>query len=215
MPSARDRAVELQRQRVAADYARHGYSVMRPKSSEGLPSFLHGHRPDLIAESAEERVIIEVKTAHSLKGSNELAELALRIAGEPGWRFELVAVASEGDEAAAVRNPQWLESMLSRQFTQGQEKLKDLYLVGVLSFLIRGLAELSRVKVSEKSDPRIARELAFRGVISQEVLDRVEAALTWRNMLMHSRLDGLPSENRAAEISQLCREVMRAAREPA
>ena len=46
---------------VAESYRRRGYQVEIEPDDTGLPPFLLGFRPDLIARSASENVVIEVK----------------------------------------------------------------------------------------------------------------------------------------------------------
>jgi len=183
MATQSDAAVEQRRKRVAAEYHRQGYRVIRPDALAPLPSFLGDCRPDLIAEKGDDHVVIEIKPGRALKGSNELKELAARVAGQPGWRFELVALGNEAEEAATVSQPGWLETMLhaaDRGAGNAPDVLRFGYLYEVLGYLLRGIASLNHIRARDKSPERIARELAFAGVVDQDMLDRIEAATAGR-----------------------------------
>jgi hypothetical protein len=93
-----DTVIEKKRRRVAANYRRQGYQVTLPKDPATLPSFLRDCHPDLIAEREDDHVVIEIKPSRALKGSNDLQDLAARVAAQPGWRLER-------------GNRPWIESM--------------------------------------------------------------------------------------------------------
>ncbi len=70
---------------VARKYKSLGYDVVEHPAPDRLPSFLRGVTPDIVARSDSDNVIIEVKRHASLKGSNDLVNLADRISGYPNW----------------------------------------------------------------------------------------------------------------------------------
>src|SRR5690349_14437535 len=76
--------------RVAASYRKQGYRVVVPVAPDALPVFLRDCQPDLIAERDDDHVVVESKPAGTLKGANDLVDLAERVAAQPGWRLELV-----------------------------------------------------------------------------------------------------------------------------
>lgn len=204
-----DAVVEKKRRQVAAGYVQQGYRVMQP-GADTIPSFLRDCEPDLIAEREDDHVVIEIKPTSALKGSNDLTELAARIAGQPGWRLELVALGREGSDAAVLSTPDWLEQMLKRPQTfvdPGLDRFYVVYLFEVLDYLINGVAILNKVRVRGKSAQRVAHELAFAGVIEQDVLDRIEVSLVWRDNLMHRQPADRSPEDQAAEIAALCRDI--------
>jgi hypothetical protein len=82
---------------VASEYRRKGYSVLVKARGKKLPRFLSDLEIDLLAESDAEQVVIEVKTSKNLQGSPEMARIAERIEGKPGWRFELVVTNPRGE----------------------------------------------------------------------------------------------------------------------
>jgi len=78
--------------KIARQYRKLGFKVLEAPTGEDLPTFLSGLSPDLIATNDDERVVIEIRRADELKGSNDLTELAARVAERRSWRFELVAL---------------------------------------------------------------------------------------------------------------------------
>jgi hypothetical protein len=209
MATRSDAVVAKKRKQVAAGYARRGYRVMQPGAGT-VPSFLRDCQPDLIAEKEDDHVVIEIKPTSALKGSNDLTELAARIAGQPGWRLELVALGREGTDAAILSTPDWLEQMLQRPQTFADPSLDRFYvgyLFEVLEYLINGVASLNKIRSRGKSAQRVAHELAFAGTIEQDVLDRVEVSLGWRDNLMQRQPIDRSPQDQAAEITALCRDI--------
>ena len=92
MSTMADAAEKRKLRSIARQYERDGYRVTVPERGGDLPAFLQGFTPDLIAESEGDRVVIELKRSDAVPGSNELRDLAERVSGEPGWRFELVTL---------------------------------------------------------------------------------------------------------------------------
>lgn len=183
-----DAAIEKKRKRVAADYRRQGYRVTWPEGSAALPSFLRDCHPDLIAERDDDHVVIEIKPSNTLRGSNDLQELAAKVATQPGWRFELVALGTAGDEADVISSPGWLERRLSHPdlaTDPSHASLRVINLGQVLEFLLRGVAIRNGIRIRDKLPRRIANELAFAGIMEQPTLDRVENALGYRDRLLH------------------------------
>lgn len=77
-------------QAVAKEYKDNGYEVHIYPAPAQLPQFLQGYNPDMVASSATENAVVEVKTQETLPSSNYLVPLADTISKQPGWSFELV-----------------------------------------------------------------------------------------------------------------------------
>jgi len=207
-----DAVIEKKRRRVAEEYRRQGYRVTLPEGSTAVPPFLRDCRPDLIVERDDDHVVIEIKHSNSLKGSNDLIELAARVATQPGWRFELVALGNDGAEADVISSPDWLESMLRKPdlaANPSQAYFHAIYLGQVLEFLVRGLALRSGIRIHDKVPRRIMNELVFAGIMQQPILDRLEHALSYRDKLLYE--PGAPETQmeQVAEMTALCRDIYR------
>ena len=109
-----------------------------------------------------------------------------------------------------LSTPDWLEQMLRRpqRFVDTSvDRYYVVYLFQVLDYLLAGVGILNKTKVRGKSSQRIAHELVFAGVIEQDVLDRIEASLDWRDDLMHGQPIDRSPEDQAQEITALCRDI--------
>jgi len=82
---------------IASEYRQKGYAVIIQPSSTELPSFLSGYRPDIIAKSNNESVIIEVTSHSNLSRKSQLSRIAEIVEAQPRWRFELVMTNPKGN----------------------------------------------------------------------------------------------------------------------
>jgi hypothetical protein len=73
------------RRNAARKYRKLGYSAAERPAAGDMPAFLHGFAPDLVATSEDDKVVLEIKRAADLKGSNEIKELAAVIDRQAGW----------------------------------------------------------------------------------------------------------------------------------
>src|SRR5437016_268858 len=78
--------------KVADDYRRRGYEVIIEPKGPDVPKFLEGFQPDLIARSAGESVVVEVKVGTRTSVAERLRDIAERVNRQSGWRFSLVFV---------------------------------------------------------------------------------------------------------------------------
>lgn len=199
--------IERKLKGIETEYARKGYRVMRASELSANLQFLKKYRPDLVAEREDDHVVIEVKSARSLKGANQLRELAEEIASQPGWRFEVITVDAAAEELEALRQPEWLDSMLRWDPTEPFGMREFIYLIEVLSVLVRGIALLSDIKVKGKSAGLLATELAFAGIITQSQLERLQSYLTLRDELMHGLRQPELRKDQGMDIIALCRDL--------
>jgi hypothetical protein len=213
MGTQTDTDLDRRRRQIAASYRKQGYRVTAPAAPDALPAFLEDCHPDLIAEKDGDNVVIEVKPARALKGTNDLVRLAERVAAQPGWRLELVALKSQDDDEALLA-PDWLGQMLQPATPGANEVTSAIYLVEVLTYLLLGVALRNNLRLRDKSPERVAHELAFAGVIDETCLARIRNILAWRNSLMHGLTVSPSPADQSAEIEKLCRELHAQAQNP-
>jgi hypothetical protein len=189
---------------VARRYRRDGYRVIIPGRGGVLPTFLKGFTPDLIAESPDDRVIVEIKQSHSLRGSNYLEEVAERVSREPGWRLELVTIPS----VATVLLP--TEDHMKRIAGRAQQALESgfadaayAYAWLFLEVLLCDMAAQHRLEARKKPILQLARELASKGVISRDALDSIEQSREIRNELVHAENESQPSAEHVQKLLSL------------
>lgn len=191
---------------VARRYKRDGYRVTVPARDGNLPSFLEGFTPDLIAESVQDRVVVEVKRSDAVRGANELQQVAETVAREPGWRFELVTVAPTPQVAApTAERIASIEHRARHVAGLGLTDMAYAYAWSAIEALLSDLALQQGIKVSKVPFVQAARELASRGVIEREALDALEHARIVRNRTLHAGTDTLPSNAEVEELLKLGR----------
>lgn len=192
--------------RVARKYKTLGYDVTENPRPELLPDFMHGVTPDIVARSTGDNVVIEVKRNGTLKGSNDLVNITERISGHPGWRFELVVI-KDGEEHQAGSDEASHERLLGNLRVATGAKLFDLahiYLANMLGEAARDLAEQNGVSSKNKTDQSLLLDLAFKGVLPQDVLNECLDALSTRNTLLHhAGKTAHPSEDDITGLLQL------------
>lgn len=82
-------------ERVAAEYRVEGFRVVIAPGARDLPHELADFRPDMIAVSDEESVVVEIKIGADSRSLDQLDEMT-RTAQEIGWRVDFVAEPREG-----------------------------------------------------------------------------------------------------------------------
>jgi hypothetical protein len=186
---------------IARRYKREGYRVTIPAQGGTLPSFLEGFAPDLIAESEHDRVIVEIKQNYALRGSNDLQEVAERVAREPGWRFELVTVPTvENASPPAAQRMDFIADRARQVMSAGLTDLAYMYVWAVIEVLLSDLALQNGLKMTKTSIAQVGHDLVSLGVISRDALDAIEQARAIRNRVVHAENVSLPS---AAEVENL------------
>jgi hypothetical protein len=188
-------------QAVARRYKRDGYRVTIPEPGMPLPAFLEGYAPDLIAESENDRVVIEVKQNSALLGSNDLRELADRVASEPGWRFELVTIPSvEKLSIPAAERIDYIAERARQALRVGLPDAAYTYAFSVVEVLLNDLARQNGLDDAKMPLAKLVRDLVSRGVIPHETLDAIEQARAIRNRVVHADEQIVPS---VADVERL------------
>jgi hypothetical protein len=186
-PSRETALVDRRIREVARSYRKRGYSVTT--DPRDFPEVLQGLRPDIVAQKADDRVAIEVKTQPALRGSNELVALAERIATADGWRLELV-VTNPPEEAQVERV---VAELLRNAEAASAAGLNDVALVYVFSGveeLVRELARRNRIAEGPKSFSDLLRAIAFQGVIDHELFADLQRLSEERSKVVHHRDGG-------------------------
>lgn len=201
MSTLADAAEKRKLRSIARRYERDGYRVTVPERGGDLPAFLQGFTPDLIAESEGDRVVIEIKRSDAVPGSNELRDLAERVSGEPGWRFELVTLPPvERVVVPTAERMEDIEDRARRAMSVGLNDVAYAYAWTVVEELLNDLAVQYGLSVAKMAIGQAVRELVFRGVTPREALDAVEQAHAVRDRLVHAERETLPSN---AEVEGL------------
>jgi REase_AHJR-like len=177
--------------KVAQDYRRRGYDVEVEPRGPGLPEFLGGFQPDLIARSPTESVIVEVKVGTRTSVAERLREIVERVNRQPGWRFSLVFVSP--DQPDYVSDAQAAPLSLLEERVQnaeaalrsGQSEAAFLLLFSALEGLLRFLGHRAQLPLESLPSSALIRELYSAGEITREQFERLMRLLPVRNRLVH------------------------------
>jgi hypothetical protein len=203
------------RQTAARQYRKLGYEVVECPSGDQLPPFLRGFSPDLIATSEADHVVLEIKRAADLKGSNELKELAAAVDQHAGWRFELIAL-GQSPRDVVPPSEMTLDRLTERALALYDAGLPDaalIYAASVLEELIRDAGAQHRIKGKLHATRAIVRDLAFRGVVGEEAVNALDRAWDQRNRIVHGSASDQNLDRAAVvELIRACREVQAALR---
>lgn len=175
---------------VARTYRNRGYEVIINPTMDDLPAFLHGTKPDIIAQKDNDKVIIEVKTQPKLQGSNEIVSLAERVASENTWRFELV-VTNRAEKETSLASPE-IARLFGKLLSEAQVLFKSglrdaavVYAFSALEALIRDIARKHETNADEKSFPLLLRALVYQGYIDHELFSSLQILQEERNRIVH------------------------------
>lgn len=180
-----DNDVHRQVLATARRYRRDGYRVALPERGDPLPGFLGDCMPDLVAERDDDRVVVQIKRADTVRGSNDIVALAKIIDRQPDWRFEFISVPAGRSiaipDVAATRHEM-------RQLT-GIGHTTAAFVLGcaMIEGLVTASAASYGVNPADLSLAQLARKLVVVGVISNEMRATVMDALATRDELVHRR----------------------------
>jgi hypothetical protein len=177
---------------VAARYESRGYTVVVRPAPELLPPPLKAIRPDLLASNSSENVIIEVRSKATIARSVEPKRIAQKMAGLPGWRFELVITNPELLNSVPVSG----ETLSQREIGSRMAEAKELLSTGNLSAafliawsaaeaLLRRIALKNGLDTSGYSPAALYKELYSIGIIPRRAYEAFAEAIETRNSLVH------------------------------
>lgn len=177
--------------KVAEDYRRRGYDVQVQPGGPGLPEFLAGYQPDLIARSPAESVVIEVKVGTRTSVAERFREVAERVNRQSGWRFSLVFVSPDQPdqvtEAPLASLPQLQDRAQSAEalLQAGQTEAAFLLLWSALEGVLRLIGQRAQLPLENLPPSTLLRELYSAGEISREQFELLMRFLPMRNQLVH------------------------------
>ena len=200
----------LAQRKVARKYKLLGYEVLESPRADRLPEFMQGTRPDIVARSALDNVVVEVKPHSALKGANDLVAMAERVSSHLDWRFELV-VLDEDEQGRQLGAGPSGDDLFRTVQAAADARLTDvaaIYLAQILAMAARDLARRHKVAVRGKDDRALFTELGFHGVLPQALMQRCLAVLDRSNDLIHTP-NGRepPSVVELNDLVELCEQV--------
>lgn len=190
---------------VAEDYRRRGYKVMVAPSVNQLPEFLRSYHPDLIAESLDESVIVEIRASGRASEKDDWGQLAEAVRQHPGWRLELV-LGTDRDRLAAepITRPE-VEARLEQGLRLAEDGVLDAALLltwSATEAAMRLASHKQQVRLPDYRPAAMISRLYTDGIISREDYDSLMRFMRLRDAVGH----GLRHETyTAVDIRQLHR----------
>ncbi len=201
--------------KIAREYRKLGYKVVETPGREEIPGFLSGFTPDLIATKEDDRVAIEIKRADMLRGSNELTELATKVAEIPGWRFELHALeaprAIEDQAPSEIALNRLIETAgkVFQTDVEGGREVALIALTAGLERLLKLIAVERGIDATDQTVSSLIRELSFQGVIDELTVSVLDSAIAWRDLAWHGDARGQgPNREDLQKIGDVCRRLL-------
>ncbi|HYI11216.1 MAG TPA: hypothetical protein VEK57_19325 [Thermoanaerobaculia bacterium] len=196
---------------VARDYRAKGYRVVVGPSQNEVPAFLRGTQPDVLAFSEGDNAVVEVKRRESLIGTNELEEIARRIEAQPGWRLELVLLASRNaaeDPLPPRASINRVDALLTRarELSRSAEAVVPAWLAVEHAMLIA--AERSGLELPSRSPTAALKTLFAYGLLSKEAYDQLTAAMRVRNDVVTGRAEDVDAGAIVETIATIVHELL-------
>ena len=217
-----DSLAESRRSRaIADDFRRQGFTVMENPSSEQLPEFLAGYRPDLVAQRADnslesgvESVVVVVKSRSRLRTESHVGELAELLRERPDWRLELSLVEVDGPLeipevaiAFGLREIWGCHDETGKLLDAGFDEAAVLTAWAAAEATVRFLVDEERqfekdeISFEPSSVPRLLSSAVYYGVISKSEYVALVEAKRQRDAFSHGfYMPGIDAAQIAREI---------------
>jgi uncharacterized protein YutE (UPF0331/DUF86 family) len=185
---------EQQRLReIAREYRQRGYDVIIEPRADQLPGFLAPFRIDMLARSAEETVIVEVRTQESLSDAPELDAVAQALQDQPSWRFELVVTNPKDRSSLQLKDAASLNHLDIRYRLHEARQLSDqehgeaalLLAWSATEALLRAIAAEEDIPVAQNNPRQLTKSLFTYGVLDKEQFEILQLGFQARNTVVH------------------------------
>ncbi len=181
-------------EQVAQEYAQQGYRVFREPGVSELPVFLRGFRPDLLVETQDEKIIVEIKTRGTPDARNQLRHIAEEVNKHSGWRLRVVwaqpSMEKEEPEKVLPSLQEILEKLSSVEdlYSTGQQVASFLLLWSLLEAAIkRRLMDIDVERDIPLSASALVKDLVAYGFIDQEGYNTALELALLRNKAAHGQ----------------------------
>jgi REase_AHJR-like len=170
-----------------------GYEILSSASDFKLPFDLDGYSPDLIATKNGGGVIVDIKASRNRSPIDLFQGIAKKISTYPGWRFLIVSLSDEGENALQLTHeslPSWKE--LASQLVSLDALNQDALFEPSVLFASRILEAILRKRVMALDMPiasfpiiNLLNHLFSNGEISIVQFDLFKSFLAMRNSVAH------------------------------
>jgi hypothetical protein len=178
---------------LQSNYESEGYTFISHPTTDLLPKFLKNYRPDALALSDKDSIVIEVRSRQSSNSDKQLSQLAEIVEKQPGWRFRVVYAGSIVSNDAFGKPS--IEG-LKNEFAEIDLLIEIGHLRAAMVLAWAGLEAVTRTlplpeaSVTRAVSPRqLVDWLTFSGFIDQEKSRRLRQLVNVRNAVVHGQLD--------------------------
>lgn len=171
---------------IVKEYLSKGYEVRLEPTVKERPSFLRNYKPDLVAISPNDNVVIEVKTSSSLKAKQTaINRLAKIIDNQPNWRFELIVTNPRFEEAKLLSILE-IKDGLDKSRKLLKQGFPDASLVlawGAIEAMLR--RALSKTDIRRISALKLVKTAYSLGFVNKQQFEVLERCVEFRNKIIH------------------------------
>lgn len=185
---------------VARQYRREGYRVTVPARGDPVPRFLDGMTPDLIAEREDDRVVVEIKRADRVAGSNDLIALAERVGSQSGWRLEFISVPPPA-EAGLLEKGSLDGDVVDQLIGQGAFRAAFLLRFAEMENILSWAAVAEGRRLASDL-PALAGDLVSLGALPGEILPAIRQAAAMRNRIVHGIAGAAPDRSDLLRLNE-------------
>lgn len=197
---------------IASEYQAKGYTVSVHPGPSDLPAFLAPFDVDLVAQSPNDNVVVEVSSGPSI-ARDVLVRVAEAVKSQPTWRLELAVVnppaapdvplhaelADEEQIRTSLRNAQILEQA-------GQHEAAALLAWAAAEGILRTWAQSDGLDIERKSSSALLKNLYSMGRLDPSAFAKLQTLLEFRNAYAHgfrAHMDREKIEELIGEVSRL------------
>jgi hypothetical protein len=163
-------------------------------------------RPDIVAESPSESIVVEVKSSNKVRGADYWRELSSAVKQHPGWRLELVL-----NDAARNETPDSIdEELIKERIEEGQQLSRQGMLAA--SLLITWSAAEAAMRLASKNHeielPDLRPATVISRLYSDGLLERSEYdflidCMHTRNGIAHGFYEGRIRQGSVRRLQQI------------
>lgn len=204
-------------QDIAEEYKQRGYTVTVSPGANALPRFLSKFRPDLLAESPDESVIIEIKSANKIRGSDYWKQLSSVLQRHPGWRLELVLRNMSSRRPTADIGPAEIQKLLA----EGEQLSDRGMLVGALlvtwsaaEAAMRAATKKFEVEIPDVRPGTVIGKLYSDGFLDREQYEFLINCMQIRNAVAHGFHESQLKTGLLRRLRKIVCDVLNESQEP-
>lgn len=211
MTSTNRPSEESQLYDIAEEYVQRGYKVTVLPSTSRLPKFLNKFSPDIVAESPNESVVIQVKSSNKVRDTDYWEKLSSVVREHPGWRLELVV-----NNTSKSRRPETLnKAHIKERLQEGQDLSKKEMLAA--SLLITWSAVEAAMRLASKNHeidlPDLRPATVISRLYSDGMLERSEydfllESMNIRNAVAHGFYEKRIKPNFLKRLQQIASQLL-------